>query len=234
MSKNTPTLKAAPREQLGSRYAKRMRAAGHLPAVLYGHGTKPMSITLDAKETISTLKHGAHVVQLAIEGGATETCLVKDLQFGWMGDNVIHVDLARVDLDEVVTVKVRLQFVGVPESAKKPGAVLTHDVTELMIKCKVRDIPEDIRVDLAGVTADVYTVGEFKLAAGLTAVTDPHAALARVVTVAEEVEGEAAAPTAGAAEPEVLTAKKDKEGEAAAPAAGAAKAAAPAKEAKKG
>jgi len=87
-------------------------------------------------------------------------------------------------------------------------------------------------VDLGGITADVYTVSEFKLAEGLKAVTDPHAALSRVVTIAEEAEGEAAAPTAGA-EPEVLTAKKDKEGEGAAPAAGA-KAAAPAKEAKKG
>jgi large subunit ribosomal protein L25 len=233
MSKNTPTLKAAPRERLGSRYAKRLRTSGKLPAVLYGHGSAPMSLTLDEKETVTSLKAGAHVVKLAIEGGSTETCLVKDLQFGWLGDNVIHVDLTRVDLDEVVTVKVRLQFVGTPESAKKPGAVLTHDVTELEIECKVRDIPEEIRVDLGGVTADVYTVSEFKLPAGLKAVTDPHAALSRVVTVAEEVEGEAAAPTAGA-EPEVLTAKKDKEGEAgAAPAAGA-KAAAPAKEAKKG
>jgi large subunit ribosomal protein L25 len=233
MSKTTPTLKAAPRERLGSRYAKRLRTSGKLPAVLYGHGSAPMSITLDEKETVTSLKAGAHVVKLAMEGGSTETCLVKDLQFGWLGDNVIHVDLARVDLDEVVTVKVRLQFVGTPESAKKPGAVLTHDVTELEIECKVRDIPEEIRVDLGGITADVYTVGEFKLAEGLKAVTDPHAALSRVVTIAEEAEGEAAAPTAGA-EPEVLTAKKDKEGEAgAAPAAGA-KAAAPAKEAKKG
>lgn len=233
MSKSTPTLKAAPRERLGSRYAKRLRTSGKLPAVLYGHGSAPVSLTLDEKETVTSLKAGAHVVKLAIEGGSTETCLVKDLQFGWMGDNVIHVDLTRVDLDEVVTVKVRLQFVGTPESAKKPGAVLTHDVTELEIQCKVRDIPEEIRVDLGGITADVYTVGEFKLADGLKAVTDPHAALSRVVTIAEEAEGEAAAPTAGA-EPEVLTAKKDKEGEAgAAPAAGA-KAAAPAKEAKKG
>ena len=233
MSKSTPTLKAAPRERLGSRYAKRLRTAGKLPAVLYGHGSAPVSLTLDEKETVTSLKAGAHVVKLAIEGGSTETCLVKDLQFGWMGDNVIHVDLTRVDLDEVVTVKVRLQFVGTPESAKKPGAVLTHDVTELEIQSKVRDIPEEIRVDLGGITADVYTVGEFKLADGLKAVTDPHAALSRVVTIAEEAEGEAAAPTAGA-EPEVLTAKKDKEGEAgAAPAAGA-KAAAPAKEAKKG
>ncbi len=232
MALNTPTLQATNREQHGSRYAKRLRSSGKLPAVLYGHGTKPMSLTLDAKETITTLKHGAHVVKLVIEGGSTETCLVKDLQFGWLGDDVIHVDLARVDLDEVVTVKVRLMFVGQPESAKKPGAVLTHDVTELEIECKVRDIPEEIRVDLANVQADVYTVAEFKLPEGLKAITDPHSALSRVVIIAEEVVAEAVAPT-GATEPEVLTAKKDKDGEAAAAAPGA-KAAAPTKEAKKG
>jgi len=232
MSHEVPVLDAQPRDRMGTKYAKRLRASGRLPAVIYGHGSQPTHISIEEKPVISALKRGLHVFNVKV-GAASETCLVKDLQFGWLGDNVIHVDLARVDLDEVVTVKVRLQFVGQPESAKKPGAVLTHDVTELTVKCKVRDIPEDIRVDLGGITADVYTVGEFKLPAGLTAVTDPHAALARVVTVAEEVEGEAAAPAAGAAEPEVLTAKKDKEGEAAAPAAGA-KAAAPAKEAKKG
>jgi len=233
MSKETPTLTATTREHHGSRYAKRLRTSGKLPAVLYGHGSAPISLTLDAKQTITTLKQGAHVVKLVIEGGATETCLVKDLQFGWLGDDVIHLDLARVDLDEVVTVKVRLYFVGQPEAAKKPGAVLTHDVTELEIKCKVRDIPEEIRVDLAGIMKDVFTVGEFKLATGLTMMTDPHSALSRVVIVAEEVEGEAVAPTAST-EPEVLTAKKDKEGDAAAAATPGAKAAAPAKDTKKG
>ena len=72
MATEIPTLKATNREQLGSRYAKRLRTAGKLPAVLYGHGTAPMSLTLDAMETIHSLKHGAHVVKLAIEGGATE------------------------------------------------------------------------------------------------------------------------------------------------------------------
>ena len=72
MATEIPTLKATNREQLGSRYAKRLRTAGKLPAVLYGHGTAPMSLTLDAKETIHSLKHGAHVVKLAIEGGATD------------------------------------------------------------------------------------------------------------------------------------------------------------------
>jgi large subunit ribosomal protein L25 len=160
---------------------------------------------------LHTLQQGAHVLNIALEGGTTETCLVKELQFGWLGDNVIHVDLARVNLDEMVTVKIRLNYFGQPESAKRPGAVLTHDVTELEVNCKVRDIPEEIRIDLTNMKGDLLTVGEYKLPAGITAVTDSHSAYARVIIVQEELAGEATAPTA-VAEPEVLTAKKDKEG----------------------
>jgi len=228
MSKTTPTLQAQPREKLGTRYTKRLRASGKMPAILYGHGSQPMALQLDAKQTLQSLQQGAHVLNIALEGGTTETCLVKELQFGWLGDNVIHVDLARVNLDELVTVKVRLNYFGQPESSKRPGAVLTHDVTELEVSCKVRDIPEEIRIDLTNMKGDLLTVGEYKLPAGITAVTDSHSAYARVIIVQEELAAEATAPT-GVAEPEVLTAKKDKEGaEGAAPGK-----AAPAKEDKK-
>ena len=211
MSKTTPTLQAQPREKLGTRYTKRLRASGKMPAILYGHGSQPMALQLDAKQTLHTLQQGAHVLNIALEGGTTETCLVKELQFGWLGDNVIHVDLARVNVDELVTVQVRLNYFGQPESAKRPGAVLTHDVTELEVNCKVRDIPEEIRIDLTNMKGDLLTVGEYKLPAGITAVTDSHSAYARVIIVQEELAAEATAPT-GVAEPEVLTAKKDKEG----------------------
>ncbi|MCE9618699.1 MAG: 50S ribosomal protein L25 [Planctomycetes bacterium] len=209
MSKTTPTLQAQTRERLGTRYTKRLRATGKLPAILYGHGSKPLPLQLDAKQTLHSLKAGAHVLNIALEGGTTETCLVKELQFGWLGDDVIHLDLTRVNLDEVVKVKVHLNYFGQPESAKKPGAVLTHDVTELEVSCKVRDIPEEIRIDLTHMKGDLLTVGEFKLPEGLTAITDSHTAYARVIIVQEELAAEAVAPT-GAAEPEVLTAKKDK------------------------
>ncbi|MEN9668761.1 MAG: ribosomal protein [Planctomycetota bacterium] len=158
---------------------------------------------------LSALRRGLHVFEIKVNGGTSETCLVKELQFGWLGDNVIHVDLTRVNLDEEVTVSVALNFIGVPESAKRIGAVLTHDISELELRCKVRDIPESIRVDLTNMVGDIMTVAQLKLAAGLTAVSNPHFALARVVVVLEEATGEAATTGAVAAEPEVLTAKKE-------------------------
>ena len=207
MAKNVPVIEAEPRDRVGTRYSKRLRQAGRLPAVIYGHGTKPTSVSVDAKSIVSAVKHGTHVIELRV-GGSSETCLVKELQYGWMGDDVIHVDLTRVNLEETVRVSVALTFIGQPESAKRPGAVLTHDVQQLEVECKVRDIPEAIRIDMSQMDGDVMTVSQVKLPAGVAAVTDPHYAVVRVVTVAEEAEGEAAATTAGA-EPEVLTAKKE-------------------------
>ncbi len=207
MSKNVPVIEAEPRDRVGTRYSKRLRQAGRLPAVIYGHGTQPTSVSVDAKSIISAVKHGTHVIELRV-GSSSETCLVKELQYGWMGDDVIHVDLTRVNLEETVRVSVALTFVGQPEAAKRPGSVLTHDVQQLEVECKVRDIPEGVRIDMTQMEGDIMTVAQVKLPEGVTAVTDPHFAVARVVTVVEEAAGEAAATTAGA-EPEVLTAKKE-------------------------
>ncbi|MFM7260503.1 MAG: 50S ribosomal protein L25, partial [bacterium] len=127
MAKEVPTIEATHRDRLGSRYSKRLRAAGRLPAVIYGHGSEPLSVHVDEKITVGALKRGLHVMNLTI-AGKTETCLVKDLQFGFLGDDVIHMDLARVNLDEVVTVTVSLVFYGAPEAAKKSGTVVVHEL----------------------------------------------------------------------------------------------------------
>jgi len=213
MQKETPTLQAQRRERLGTRYARRLRLAGRLPAVIYGHKTDPLSVSLDEKQVLTTLKQGVHVLNVAIDGGATETCLIKDLQFGFLGDNVVHVDLARVDLDEVVEVKVHLNYYGLPEAAKKPGTIMVHDLTELEVSCKVRDIPGDIRVDLTKMGED-YFAKDVTLPAGVTLAIPAETIISHIEVVKEEIEetGEAAV-TDAAAEPEVLTARKDKEGE---------------------
>jgi large subunit ribosomal protein L25 len=212
MSHETPTLEATRRERLGTRYTRRIRAAGKLPAVIYGHGTTPIAVALDEKSTLTALKHGSHVVNVKLDG-AVETCLVKDLQFGYLGDNVIHLDLARVNLDEVVTVNVALHFVGTPDAAKKAGNIVTHDLAQIEVRCKVRDIPEDIRIDLSiAMTGTLLTVGDLRLPAGVTAVDDADTVVCRVQTVADEGAGEAAAVEAGST-PEVITTKKDEKAE---------------------
>lgn len=201
MSKEVPTIQAARRDRLGSRYSKRLRASGRLPAVIYGHGTDPLAVHVDEKITISALKKGLHVMNLEIEGSGTETCLVKDLQFGFMGDDVIHMDLARVNLDEVVTVTVSLEFFGAPDAAKKSGVVVVHELSDIQVRCKVRDIPEHIRADMTTMTGETFTVSDLKLPSGVEHATDPHAVIARLQILKEEASAEAAAPAAAAAAP---------------------------------
>ena len=103
MAQDTPTITAEPRERVGSRYSQRLRQNGRLPAVIYGHKTDPVAVSVGEEETLHHLHQGTIVMNVNIDGAGTETCLVKDLQFGFMGDDVIHVDFARVNLDQTVT-----------------------------------------------------------------------------------------------------------------------------------
>ena len=170
MSHETPTLAAERRERLGSKYSQRLRKAGRMPAVVYGHGAEPVSISVDAKETLTHLHHGIHVFNLAIEGAGEETCLVKDLQFGYLGDNVIHIDFTRVTLDEKVKLNVTIDVHGAPKAGAKPGHIVVHDLAELEIECAVRNIPEAIRVDLDGFDEIVH-VSDLPMPEGVVATT---------------------------------------------------------------
>lgn len=213
MSHETPTVTAEFRDRLGTRYAQRLRKQGRLPAVIYGHGADPVAISVDEKEVITHLHHGAHVMNMEVKGGEKQTCLVKDIQFGYLGDNVIHLDLTRVDLDEEVTVNIHLHFVGEPKAAKEPGAVIGHPLTELEIICKVSEIPDEIKVDLSNLE-DAITVGELTLPAGVRTEIDPDTPVAQITFVAEEADaGEAAEIGGDEAEPEVISEARDEDSE---------------------
>ncbi|MHC5027831.1 MAG: 50S ribosomal protein L25 [Planctomycetota bacterium] len=211
MSHDTPTLKANLRERTGTRYAQRLRNAGQLPGVIYGHGQTPVAVSIDEKEVMTALHHGAHVLNLEVDGHSAETCLVKDLQFGFLGDNVIHIDFARVRLDEEVTVLVHLHFTGESEAMGRPGAIVSHDITELEVVCAVNRIPEEIRVDQSTMKDTLLTVGEIELPEGVLCPLPTSTPVVHVNFVhADEAEGEEV-EVEGSAEPEVITEKKDEE-----------------------
>lgn len=214
MTHDTPTLTAETRERTGTRYAQRIRKAGRLPGVIYGHKTEPLAVSVDEKELLTHLRHGGHVLKLKING-KPETCLVKDLQFGYLGDNVIHVDFARVDLQEEVSVNVHLVFVGTPKAATSAGAILQHDQTELTVRCKVAQIPDEIRVDLSKMNGTSLTAEEIPLPSGLVLDQDGQATVCSITFVrGEEAVGEEAAVEGEAAEPEVISESKADEEEA--------------------
>ena len=212
----TAQITAKPRAELGSRANKRLRDSGLIPGVIYGHKEAVVTITLPKKETVNHLKHGAHVFDLAVDG-KSEKCLVKEVQYDHLGIEVLHVDFARVSLDEKVEVTVRVELKGEPKG-EKDGGVLQQIINELEVECLVTDIPDKIVHNVSEMALDdVVYIKDLKLPNGVRALADGEQIVAQV----KEVKEEEVAPVAAEAEsagPEVIG-KKPEEGE---PAEGAA------------
>lgn len=219
--KQRPKLKADARQKLGTRYSARIRKEGKLPAVMYGHGKAPAHITLNQEEFVDHLHEGVHLLDVE-SGGGVETCLIRDVQYDYLGDEIIHADLARVDLNEQITVSVPLAVKGRDASpgAKTPGAVVEQPRVDMEIRCKAGEIPESILVDMSKLEMDqAITIGQLALPAGVKAVGSPDSIVLAIRMAKEEVI-EVTPADAAKAEPEVLTAKKEEPAEgAAAPAA---------------
>jgi large subunit ribosomal protein L25 len=222
MAVQSANVSAKPRSELGSRANKRLRDAGMLPGVIYGHKEAIIPITLPRKEVVTHINRGAHLFDLAIDG-KSEKVLIKEVQYDHLGIEVIHVDFTRVSLDEKVEVTVPLELKGTPKGEEE-GAVLQQLVAELEIECLVTEIPEVIRHNVTEMAKDsVLRIKDLQLPPGVRSLQDAELILAMV----REIEEEVAAPVEaaeGAAEPEVIGKGKEEAAEegAEAPAAGGA------------
>src|SRR5580704_417679 len=105
MAVQSAQVSARPRKELGTRANRRLREAGMLPGVIYGHKEAIVPVTLTKKEVVDHLNHGAHLFYLSLDG-KSEKVLVKEVQYDYLGADVIHVDFARVSLDEKVKVTI--------------------------------------------------------------------------------------------------------------------------------
>lgn len=208
MAHETPIIKVELRDRTGTTYARRLRKNGRLPATIYSKGIDPVSVSVDEKEIITHLQGGSHVMELDNGDGKPATVLVKDLQFGYLGDNLIHLDFARVNLQQVVTITMTLDISGKPAKASETGAVIEIPRPEIEIECMVKDIPSSIAVDLSTVE-DVFTIGDLVLPEGVRAILDPDRHIAHVTIVQEEVDEPAEAVIEGEegeeATPEVIS-----------------------------
>ncbi len=215
MATQSANVTAQPRSELGSRANKRLRDKGFIPGVIYGHKEAVVPVTLPKKEVVGYLDKGAHVFDIAM-GGKSEKVLVKEVQYDHLGQELLHVDFARVSLDERVEVTVPLELKGEPKGEAE-GGVLQQIVSELEIECLVTDIPDAIRHNVSEMAlGDVLHIKDLKLPAGAKALQDEDLIVATVKEIAEEEPAEAAE---GSAEPEVIGRKAEEGEEGAAPAA---------------
>jgi large subunit ribosomal protein L25 len=205
----TAQVTAKARSELGSRANKRLRDAGFIPGVIYGHKEAVVPVTLPKKETVGHLNHGAHLFDLSVDG-RSEKVLVKEVQYDHLGIEVIHVDFARVSLDEKVEVTVPLELKGTPKGESE-GGVLQQIVSELHVECLVTDIPDVIRYNVSEMGLNsVLHIKELQLPSGVRALQDEDLIVATVREIAETTD-ETAAPAEGAAEPEVIGKKEEEE-----------------------
>jgi large subunit ribosomal protein L25 len=195
------------RSELGSRANKRLRDAGLVPGVIYGHKEAVVPIKLAVKELTRHLDHGAHVFDISL-AGKTEKVLVKDVQYCHLGKDVLHIDFARVSADEKVTVTVALELKGTPKGLSV-GGVLTQLLPDLEIETLVTEIPDMIRVNVDHLELNsILHVHELKLPAGVKAVTNADTIVA---TVREPLVHSDTTAAEATAEPEVIGRKKEDE-----------------------
>ena len=210
----TAQLTAKPRNELGSRANKRLRDSGFIPGVIYGHKEAVVPVTLPKKELVTHLDRATHVFDIALDG-KSEKVLVKEVQYDHLGLEVVHVDFARVSLDEKVEITVPLELKGTPKG-EADGAVLQQIVMELEIECLVTDIPKEIVHNVSDMEKDsVLYIKDVKLPPGVRCTQDEDLLVATVKEIEEAAPAEAAVEE-GAAEPEVIGRKaEDEEGAAA-------------------
>ena len=190
----TVQLVVQQRHQAGKGVARRLRRAGQLPAVVYGHGTT-VPIALDAKELLSIQQSEAGentILDLVIEGESLENCqaILREVQIDPVSDTLLHADFYRVDMSQALTVTVPLAFINEPHGVlQAANAMLTHLGREIEVACLPRDIPDEITVDLAGFQpGETFKAGALVLPPGVTLVTDAEEVLVTAHVESETVQ----------------------------------------------
>lgn len=205
-------VKAKGRTEIGSRAMKKLRAAGRLPANIYGHKKANRLVSLDAKEIIHFIQAGHRFLTVEVDGNE-ESGMLKDVQYSSHGTEVIHVDIARVDIHEKITMPVRIETLGIPKGIAA-GGNLDFSRREVLIEGAASAIPEKIEVNIEGLElGQVLRIKDLKPIPECRYVEDPEQVVAAILLKKlEEVPAAAVAPAA--TEPELIKKEKEEEGEA--------------------
>lgn len=204
-------LVAERREGSGKGVARKLRAVGRVPAVVYGQGIEPASVSVDAKELYHVLHAGgANVLLDLIVDGKPQLALARDVQRDHIRNRFVHVDFFAVSRTEKITIAIPVQVNG-ESVGVKAGGVLEHHLWEIQAECLPGDVPDAIEADISELAVgDSLKVSDLPVPSGVTilsaedelvlAVVPPQAREVEEVEAAEGAEGEAAAEGEEAAE----------------------------------
>ncbi len=205
------SLEVTRREQGGKNVARRLRAAGKVPAVVYGGHRDPVAIEVDRKnigELIQKSEHGIRSIFLLKMAGSDQQrhAMIKDIQINPISRHMTHIDFVRVLMDEVIRTTVPVHINGTAIGVKE-GGILDWQVRELHIECLPNAIPDTIEVDVSPLGIhEYYHVRELKVPEGVKVLEDGERIVVGVTHAKAEVVETPAAEAAAAtpAEPEVI------------------------------
>ena len=183
-------VRTEPREQFGKGFARRLRAAGKIPAVIYGHGSDPVHVALPGHQVSLLVRRANAVLELDVSG-TQQLALVKDVQRDPVRQIIEHIDLIVVKKGEKVQVEVPVLMVGESFS----GTIATLDNTTVRLEVEATHIPEHVEIDIEGLEDGTHvTAADLVLPKGATLLDEPDLLFVAVSipTVAPEPEEEAA------------------------------------------
>jgi large subunit ribosomal protein L25 len=215
----TAQLTATPRTGTGKGVARKMRAAGQIPGIIYGHAREPQALAINTRDFEKLLEHisaESTVIELAV-GGKTSRTLIREIQRHPFKREYLHVDFQELVAGETVFVRIPIVLVGIPEGVRLEGGVMDQTLRDLEIEVDPVNMPNHIDVNVENMKiGESVHVSDLTLPAGVTAITEGDTTIV-VVSAPRAVIEEAAAPAAEgaevapAAEPEVIRAKKTEE-----------------------
>lgn len=203
---NTATLTAEVGRETGSAASRRLRAADRIPAVLYGHGMQPVSLSVARRDLRVALSGpaGQNTILSLNVGGTSYTAIVKEMQRHPVRRNVAHVDFIQIDLSEEITVNVPVHLTGNAKAVLSAGGLVDPAVDTLEVRSTPANVPNEILIDITDMTPDsVIRLSDIAMPNGVVALGDPEMPVVTVLMsrAASEAAQEGAAAAEGAAAP---------------------------------
>jgi large subunit ribosomal protein L25 len=193
--------------------ARQARRDGEIPGVMYGHGEEPVALAVPRREfelAMKTAKGSNVIVGLALDGGAAQTAIIREVQRDPISYDILHLDFHHISLTETVKVEVVVHLVGVPDGVKNGGGVLEHISRTVEIECLPTEIPGHLEADVSALgIGDSIHVRDLVIPKA-TVLSDPDVTIATVVPPTKAVEA-VAGEGAAKAEPEVIAKGKTDE-----------------------
>ena len=179
-------LEAERREDSGKGVARKLRAAGRVPAVFYGHDQEATPLSVDAREMVHVLHSsgGSNVLLDLIVDGKPHLAMPREIQRDHIHNKLIHIDFLAVSRTETITVDVPVIEFG-DAAGVKEGGVVEHHLRDLRVECLPQDVPDQLDVDISDLNiGDMIHVRDVVVPAGVTVLTNPDDAVLSVITPA--------------------------------------------------